>query len=52
MRPMIELERLLVAGHTADEAKHRIGYVVATEISDVLTHRAPLDQGRFVAALH
>ncbi len=52
MMLMIALERLLVAGHTADEAKRLIGGVVATEISDVLKHRAPFDQGRFVVALH
>jgi hypothetical protein len=45
-------QRLLAAGHTTDEAKRLIGCVVATEISAVLTHRAPFDQGRFVAALH
>ena len=45
-------QRLLTAGHTTDEATRLIGCVVATEISDVLTHRAPFDQGRFVAALH
>jgi hypothetical protein len=44
--------RLLAAGHTADEAKRLIGCVVATAISDVHTHRAPFEQGRFVAALH
>ena len=52
MRLMIELARLLVAGHTADEAKRRIGCGVATESYDVLKPRAPCDQGRFVAALH
>jgi hypothetical protein len=46
------LQRLLGEGHTADEAKRLIGCVVATEIYDVLKHRAPFDQGRFVAALH
>ena len=45
-------QRLLAAGHTADEAKRLIGCVVATEIYDVLKHRAPFDQVRFVAALH
>ena len=44
--------RLLAAGETTDEATRLIGCVVTTEISDVLTHRAPFDQGRFVAALH
>jgi hypothetical protein len=45
-------QRLLAAGHTADEAKRLIGCVVATEIYDVLKHRAPFDQVRFMAALH
>jgi hypothetical protein len=45
-------QRLLGAGHTADEAKRLIGCVVTTEIYDVLKHRAPFDQVRFVAALH
>jgi hypothetical protein len=46
------LQRLLGEGHTADEAKRLMGCVVATEIYDVLKHRALCDQGRFVAALH
>jgi len=36
MRLMSALERLLVAGHTADEAKRLIGCVIATELYDVL----------------
>jgi hypothetical protein len=45
-------QRLLAAGHTADEAKRLIGGVVATESYDVLKHRALFDQVRFVVALH
>jgi hypothetical protein len=45
-------QRLLAAGQTPDEATRLIGGVVATEIYDVLQHRAPCDQARFVAALH
>jgi len=45
-------QRLLAAGHTTAEAKRLIGCVVATEISDVLTHRAPFDQGRSGAPFH
>lgn len=45
-------QRLLAEGHPIDEAKRLIGCVVVTEISDVLKHHQPFDQGRFVAALH
>ena len=45
-------QRLLAAGPTTDEAPRLIGCGVATAISAVLTHRAPFEQGRFVAARH
>jgi len=45
-------QRLLGAGHPADEAKRRIGGVVVPEMYDVLTPREPFDQVRVVAALH
>ena len=46
------IDACMVPREITDEAKRLIGCVVATEIYDVLKHRAPFDQRRFVAALH
>jgi len=45
------LDRLLADGHTEDEARRLIACAVTSEIFDVLTHKQPYDEARYVAAL-
>ena len=44
-------QRLVAAGHSEEEAKRLIAVVVTSEIFDVLKHKKPYDQARFIAAL-
>ena len=45
-------DRLIKEGHSRDEARRLIAYVVAAEISDVMKSEQPYDEVRFVNALH
>lgn len=45
------LERLIAEGRSREEARRLIRTVVASEIFEVLKHKQPYDQARFVAAL-
>ena len=45
------LERLLAEGHSRSEARRLIAAVVSSEIFEVLKHKRPYDQARYVAAL-
>ena len=45
------LERLLAEGHSRAEARRLIAAVVSSEIFEVLKHKRPYDQARYVAAL-
>ena len=44
-------DRLIREGHDQDEARRLIGYVVASEIFDILKNMEPYDEDRYVAAL-
>lgn len=44
-------DRLVSTGLEKDEARRLIGYVVASEIFDILKHRQPYNQERYVKAL-
>jgi len=46
------LDRLLADGHSEEEARRLIACAVTSEIFDVLTHKQPYDEARYVAALH
>ena len=43
--------RLLEEGYDEDEAKRLIGCVLVSEIWDIMKHRKPYNQTRYVAAL-
>ena len=45
------LERLLAEGHSRSEARRLIAAAVSSEIFEVLKHKRPYDQARYVAAL-
>ncbi len=45
------LDRLISQGVAEDEARRLIGCVVASEIFDILKHKQPFDQDRYVMAL-
>ncbi len=45
------LDRLLAAGYPEEEARRLIACAVTSEIFDVLTHKQPYDEARYVAAL-
>lgn len=44
-------QRLVAEGHSEEEAKRLIAVVVTSEIFDVLKHKKPYDEARFIAAL-
>ncbi|HZE69179.1 MAG TPA: hypothetical protein VE135_06585 [Pyrinomonadaceae bacterium] len=44
-------DRLVGEGIARDEARRLIGYVVASEIFDILKHQQPYDEDRYVTAL-
>jgi len=46
------LDRLLAAGHSEEDARRLIACAVTSEIFDVLTHKQPYDEARYLAALH
>ncbi len=46
------LDRLLAAGYPETEARRLIACAVTSEIFDVLTHKQPYDEARYLAALH
>jgi len=46
------LDRLLADGHTEEDARRLIACAVTSEIFDVLTHKQPYDEARYLAALH
>lgn len=46
------LDRLISEGYSKKEAKDLIGYVVASEIFDVLKNQEPFNLTRFVNALN
>jgi len=43
---------LLAAGYPEEEARRLIACAVTSEIFDVLTHKQPYDEARYLAALH
>jgi len=45
------LDRLISQGVEEEEARRLIGCVVASEIFDILKHKQPFDQDRYVIAL-
>ncbi len=46
------LDRLVAAGYPEGEARQLIACAVTSEIFDVLTHKQPYDEARYIAALH
>ena len=46
------LDRLVAAGHSEEDACRLIACAVTSEIFDVLTHKQPYDEARYIAALH
>ena len=46
------LDRLLADGHTEEDARRLIACAVTSKIFDVLTHKQPYDEARYLAALH
>ncbi len=44
-------DRLIADGHSEEETMKMIGCVVSSEIFDVLKHKQPYNQERYVAAL-
>lgn len=46
------LDRLLADGHTEEDARRLIACAVTSEIFDVLTHKQPYDEARYLAAPH
>ena len=46
------LDRLLADGYPEEEARRLIACAVTSEIFDVLTHKQPYDEARYLAALH
>jgi hypothetical protein len=45
------LDRLISQGVEEEEARRLIGCIVASEIFDILKHKQPFDQDRYVMAL-
>ncbi len=45
------LERLMAEGHSEAEARRMIAAMVASEIFDMLKHKAAYDPARYLAAL-
>ncbi len=45
------LDRLLADGHTEEDARRLIACAVTSEIFDVLTHKQPYDEARYLETI-